>query len=163
MIIAGTGHRPDKLGGYLPTIDSWLRAHLINELYAYHPKVEKVISGMALGFDMALAEAALGLNLPLSAYVPFIGQENLWPSSSITRYRDILNKADEVVVVCPGDFAVWKLHERNRRMVKDCDTLIALWNGDKSGGTFNCVQYAMGLNKEVNNCWSRWTLYKNQL
>lgn len=34
-------------------------------------------------------------------------------------------------------------------MVDRCDKLIACYNGDTSGGTYNCVQYAKKKGKEI--------------
>ena len=62
MIIAGTGHRPDKLGGYSDDVLSKLIKLARTTLFDLKPK--KVISGMALGWDMALAYAALALTEP---------------------------------------------------------------------------------------------------
>lgn len=51
MILAFTGHRPDKLGGYSET--NPLRAQITYEIMKqlYELKPTGVISGMALGVD----------------------------------------------------------------------------------------------------------------
>lgn len=79
--IAFTGHRPDKLGGYSPEADRRLVAfarRLVVALQArYAP--ERFISGMALGWDMAVAEACASKGLPFIAAVPlaFLPAESL--------------------------------------------------------------------------------------
>jgi len=81
MILSGTGHRPDKLGGYSDSaFDNLVK---IAEDYLKESKPDKVISGMALGWDQALAEACVNLNIPFIAAVPFKGQESKWYQSSI--------------------------------------------------------------------------------
>ena len=55
-IVAGSGHRPSKLGGYSEQIHEKLVALAIGWLKKNEPSC--VLSGMALGWDTALAEAA---------------------------------------------------------------------------------------------------------
>lgn len=155
MNLAGTGHRPEKLGGYTAAVAERLfdlaRAVLVREAPT------KVISGMALGWDTALALAALDLGIPLLAAVPFAGQERKWPVPSQEIYRAIIARA-EVVVVCEGGYAPWKLQKRNEWMVDNADALIALWDGS-SGGTANCVAYAAPRGIRMVNVWSTWERY----
>ena len=61
----------------------------------------EVISGMALGWDMALAQAAINLGIPFIAAVPFIGQENMWIKKTQEYYKELLSKhADGMARVC---------------------------------------------------------------
>lgn len=152
MIVAATGHRPDKLPdrftGYdrnnplRTTIRQKIRFHL------EHLRATGAISGMALGFDQDFAEVALELEIPLIAHVPFIGQETLWPETSQKYYRDLLAKAAKTVVVCEGGYASWKMLERNKRMVDDCEHLLACFDGSP-GGTAHCVGYARKIGREM--------------
>jgi hypothetical protein len=77
MILAATGHRPDKLGGY----DLSIYRKLVGLAYSYLRKQtpDVVISGMALGWDQAVAEAAVKASTPFIAAIPFRGQESKWP------------------------------------------------------------------------------------
>lgn len=142
MILFGTGHRPDKLGGWDERNSSLalaVKAAVEKKLLELHP--ELVISGMALGFDMWLAEACIKLSIPFDAYVPFEGQDSVWPMFSRTRYKSILYEARRTVVVSSGGYAAWKMQTRNQRMVDDADQGLACYDGTK-GGTRNCVTYA---------------------
>lgn len=153
MILAGTGHRPDKLGGY-DTHASMRVADLATRILDhYEPTV--VISGMAQGWDMALAQAAYGRKIPFRAYIPFEGQELVWPSATRLYYRALLERADVVKVCSPGGFTRKAMQVRNECMVNDCDLLIALWNGS-AGGTANCLQYASFTNTPFVNVWSNY-------
>jgi len=155
MIIAGTGHRPDKLGGYSLATDQRLRRVALAALAPLHPT--HVISGMALGWDMALAEAAVELGVPFTAAVPFRGQERAWPVASQHRYHDLLGRAKSVVYVSQPPYSAWKMMRRNAYMVDHCDLLLALWNGEDDGGTANCVKYArLVKHKPIQNVWDRW-------
>lgn len=111
---------------------------------------------MALGWDQALARAAINLGIPFDAYVPFAGQEWRWPAAAQYQYRQLLMFADRVIVCDQGPYAVYKMQRRNERMVDACDLVLALWNGAE-GGTANCVRYALDMAKKpVENCWAEW-------
>ena len=149
MIVAGTGHRPNKLGGY----GHAARAKLVNVATAWllEQKPDKVISGGALGWDQALAEAAIDLDIPLVMALPFEGFECKWPRESQEFLHSLMNPA-EVVFVCEPGYAPWKMQERNKWMVDNSDTVLALWNGT-DGGTANCVKYATKVGKPIINLW----------
>ena len=38
-------------------------------------------------------------------------------------------------------------------MVDNSDKVIAYFNGEKKGGTYNCIKYAESLNKEIINLY----------
>ncbi len=158
----GTGHRPPKLGVYPATasagayseeIRESLVLYLMEILPFYH--AAKLILGMALGFDQAMAVAACRLGIPWIAAVPFNGQEKYWPEPSRIFYRELLSKALEVVIVSEGDYSLAKMQIRNEWQVDHSDAVIALWNGSK-GGTANCLVYAGTMKKEVFNIWPGW-------
>lgn len=152
MIIAGTGHRPDKLGGY--NNEAFLHLVKICEDYLRVENPDLVISGVALGFDMALFQAALNLDISVRAAVPFKGQEVKWSDKSQTYYHNLLRKASEIVYVCDPGYASWKMQKRNEYMTNECSKLVACWDGSE-GGTGNCVAYALSKSKPVDN------IYKN--
>jgi uncharacterized phage-like protein YoqJ len=55
--------------------------------------------------------------------------------------------------VSPPNFAVYKMQVRNEWMVNHANILLALWDGS-TGGTYNCIQYAMKKNHiEIINLW----------
>jgi len=155
-IVAATGHRPDKLGGYshenLIKLVKFAKKHLDG--------VDKVISGMALGWDTAMAMAAMEQNIPFIAAIPFLGQERMWPSESKIRYQYLLKHAEDVVYVCDPGYAPWKMQVRNKWMVDHSDLVLALWNGTE-GGTANCIEYAQSQNKPINNLWSQFEAPSN--
>jgi uncharacterized phage-like protein YoqJ len=155
MILAGTGHRPDKVGGYGADIAQ--RMVKIARGYLTELKPDVVISGMAIGWDQALAWAAIHEKIEWWAYVPFKGQEKMWPPESKMLYHALLTQADSVNIVCPDGYAPWKMQQRNEAMVDACDKVLALWNGGP-GGTANCIAYADHVGKPYINAWDRWRL-----
>lgn len=133
MIVAGTGHREIALPP----------ARLVNSICERLHQIgaKSVISGMALGWDMALAEAALILELPLTAAVPFPAQPDLWPDPEKRRYEGIIARAEKVVVL--SEFTALSAYERrNRWMIDNADLVLAYWDGSLNGGTANAIRYA---------------------
>ena len=79
-ILAGTGHRPSKLGqefDLVGPISTLLRKQLHQLFDLLQPK--QVISGMALGFDQLLAICAIEKQISVLAAIPIEGQEKVWP------------------------------------------------------------------------------------
>lgn len=151
MIFAGTGHRPPKIGGYdkFPVVVNFA----VMVLTKLRP--DEVISGMALGWDMALAQAAIQLSIPFTAALPFIGQGLRWPEHSQVQYERILGHAKDTIVCSQGGYSPDKMQVRNEWMVDHSSHVLALWNGS-SGGTFNCIKYANSVDKMVMNVWKPW-------
>jgi uncharacterized phage-like protein YoqJ len=155
-IIAATGHRPSKLPtGYNPKpliklAGQWLDVNA----------PDLIISGMALGWDQAVALAAIERSILVHAYVPFVGQADKWPAQSHATYQRILQACDEVKVICPGGYLPEKMQKRNEAMVDACDRLLALWDGT-SGGTGNCITYAEIMGVPYENLWTPY-LAENQ-
>jgi uncharacterized phage-like protein YoqJ len=148
MIISGTGHRLDKLGGfYIPnSIFNYVCKSTEKILIKENPS--KIISGMAIGYDTWLAQIAYKLGIPFIAAVPFVGQESRWPESSKELYRKLLSLACDVVIVSDGSYSPEKMQIRNEYMVNHSDKVLACWNGSV-GGTGNCVRYATSIGKEI--------------
>jgi len=169
MILSGTGHRPNKLVAHgkqaYPNPNTYgfgyAYSRLIDLAYAYLLKLKpaKVVSGMALGWDLALAQAALYAEIPYIAAVPFRGQESQWPESSQKYYRAVLSMAESIEYISPGEYSAWKMQSRNKWMVDHSDTVLALWNGTP-GGTANCIKYAEETKIHIINAWDSWDNHK---
>ncbi len=141
MIVAATGHRPDKIGGYdyYHPQRQWIREQIRRALVDL--SADKTISGMALGVDQDFAQVSLDLAIPFIAALPFIDQESRWPKTSQDYWWWLLERSDDIVVVSPGPYSAPKMQIRNEWMVDHCDRLVAIWDGT-DGGTGNCVKYA---------------------
>lgn len=154
MIIAATGHRPDKLGGYRQKTIVSLASFATVYLEAEQP--DEVIVGMADGWDMAVATACFIVGVPFIAAVPFEGQEKRWSEVSQYRYRSIIAEAQRVEIIC--DYPSTRAFQiRNEWMVDRAGKVAALWDGSW-GGTFNCVRYAEKKGVPVDNLWNAWDL-----
>ena len=143
--IAGTGHRPSKCG---KSYEEYFNGELENQKnmcisYIAEKKMSniKIISGMAQGWDTALALAAIELDLPLIAAIPCVNQSSRWTEKSKEIYDFIVNEADEKYVLADR-YSVLCMMNRNAWMVDRCDEVLAYWDGKNKGGTYNCVTYA---------------------
>lgn len=159
-IICGTGHRPNDLPpeyGYGYDSSGWQAIITRVKRIIIKNNVEVVITGMALGFDTALALAVLELKdegnpVELWAYVPCKNQEKMWIKESQELYQSILQRCDKIKIISEVYTRECML-ERNKRMVDDSGAVIALYNGKAHGGTYHCVNYANKKNRKVLNLW----------
>ncbi len=153
MIVSGTGHRSDKF--FLPGISGyaddnplrlWIKQQATQYLLQVRPLY--VISGMAIGFDQDLAEVCVELGQPFIAAVPFLGQERSWPWQAQQRYKTLIAKAYEVVVVWEGGYSRDAMTARNHWMVDHSNVLLAAFDGTP-GGTANTVNYANRVQRDI--------------
>lgn len=161
LIIAVTGHRGDKLGGWDngSRVNQAIQKRLENYLSRIaheNPNREVVaVTGMALGADTLWALAAINVrqqypNVKIHAAVPFHGQEKVWPEPSQLIYNDILRQVDSIHYVVESNGkkltkgeAASAMHKRNEYMCNIAETLIAVYDGlSQSGGTYECLKYA---------------------
>ena len=119
----------------------------------------EIISGMAMGWDLAVAEACIDLGVPFIAALPFPGQESLWPASEQERYRAALGRA--AVVQYIGRMPLNALyHRRDRWIVDQSVKLWALCDG-RPGGTFSTVLYAIQAGSKIEDLWDDWMSFRN--
>ncbi|MFL6284597.1 MAG: DNA-processing protein DprA [Pyrinomonadaceae bacterium] len=115
-----------------------------------------VITGMALGYDQALALAALEANMHVVAALPHEGQEKVWRNNAQREYHSILERiresGGEIHTISPGNYNPAKMQARNEWMVDRAGTVLAL-HGGRPGGTANCVDYAREKGREIVNIW----------
>jgi uncharacterized phage-like protein YoqJ len=118
--------------------------------------VDHFISGLAIGVDLLAAESvayvrvfAKGKVVKLTGAMPFPSQPNKWPESTRQHWHNVCQLCNEVVSVSADPYSPQKMQVRNEWMVDLSDYVIAVWNGEKSGGTWNCMSYALGKNKSV--------------
>ena len=146
LVLCGTGHRPKdcvvgKLAAYSKAQELALFHTAKDALASIQDTLEYVISGGAQGWDKAVAQAAYSLGIPYHVYIPFRGQERMWPAAAQASYTKMLSLAQEVVV-CGNQPLLAFMQIRNEAMVDASDIVLALHNGKHSGGTWNCLLYA---------------------
>jgi len=162
--VCGTGHRElDEKQYNDPTrweddIWTWVRKELRRVLVKIRNlhHTENVISGMALGLDLELFEAAEEVGgLAVHACVPFKQQCKPWPKDAQARWHAAVVRAATVQYV--GDLdgvpakdrsaaAIRLLFGRNDTMLVAADAVIALYDPGRShnSGTHDTVEKARG-------------------
>ena len=98
-----TGHRPEKCKGTEADIRKQLNEEIrkaINDGFSFF------ITGMAPGVDTWAAEEVLKIKaemtgIELICAVPFEGVEKNRTPELQNRFREILNKADNITYICP--------------------------------------------------------------
>ncbi len=146
--VAFTGHRPQALGGFSrnQAMNAWVIQSLgttIDLLIGAGYKT--FITGGALGVDTWAAIEVLNrrhLGAKLIIAIPCDNQDSPWSEEDRKVYARTLGDADAVYQVIPGEYAGWKMQRRNEWMVNNANRIVAVWNGDNHGGTYNCVIYA---------------------
>ncbi len=142
-----TGHRDLD-----PADQLWVRAELdrvLAKLRTAHG-TRVLIDGMAIGADILAAEAALDADIRLWGYLPFPDQAARFPSEWAQRHELARARARRVVVLGDTPAAagplgryVSLLHDRNRLIVRDADTMIAVHDRSKTtGGTVATIGHA---------------------
>jgi uncharacterized phage-like protein YoqJ len=143
LSVALTGHRPERLGyakDTYATID-WERMIDWLKLKIKENAITDVYCGMANGCDIAYGIAALGLKeercpvklhciLPCKNY----NSSNVW-------YGKLKKIADEWIELS-DDFYKGCDDARDQYMVDHSNKLIAVWDGNKSGGVWSTIRKA---------------------
>lgn len=149
-VVAFTGHRPDRIGGYdennPKARDVKARLRKAVDYCIAHGKKVFVVGG-AIGVDMWAGELIAELkkadpSIRLVIAEPFAGHDAKWKDEHKVRYAALKSVADKVVVVHSGGYDAWKMNKRNEYMIDRASTLVAVFDGDKYGGTYNALSYA---------------------
>lgn len=163
MNIGFTGHRPNRLGGFNDQARQRLYKFVSNQMLRIEDE-HTVYHGCALGFDMAVATAALDQGHRVVSCIPFLGFNARWPLSSVLELDTILNRSNEVIIVVSEqewakEHAPIALNQRNNFIVDNTSQLYAMACGAPSG-TQNCVDYAERKNKPVKHLWRDWLKFQ---
>ncbi len=155
-IVCLSGHRPKSLPwGYnenmycCKVFKEDLEKIFINAIeYGIHT----FLTGMAEGFDMIATEILIKLkekykHIRIIAVIPCKNQEAKWRFSQQIRYRRILRKCDNKIVLL-NQYEKDCMIEGNKYMILRSEFCIACWNGNPSG-TGKAVQFAMENKKRV--------------
>ena len=154
---AFTGHRPQKLPWRYDESDVGcvrLKAILAEKIAELADTgTTTFLSGMAEGTDTWAALAVLALReknpaLKLHCVLPCKGQADRWTASARELYYQILDRADDVIYVSE-DYYKGCMLERNRYLVDHAAKLLAVYNGERRGGTAMTVRYARKMRREV--------------
>lgn len=165
-----TGHRHDKLpaetqtalsreiGRVFDVVERGAEAIRLQyaDAYANEPSVVRLVSAIAEGADRFAAEVALERGHQLACVLPFMREEyarDFQSPDSIQEYQSLLKRASTVLELDgPGGKRGEAYHDAGRLIVRHCDVLIAVWDGQPAegqGGTAEIVAYARDLEMPV--------------
>lgn len=139
MLVGITGHRPERLGPNWPVVERWIAGKL--EEYKARGERVSLITGMARGVDQIAATTAIDEGVGVRCYFPFPRkfsnlEDYVILNAEVTRFEQNAYTPDVYL-------------RRDRRIVDDCDVLLVVWDGVKSGGTYYTYKYALEKGKKV--------------
>jgi hypothetical protein len=146
--IGWTGQRPDLFadaGAARATVQS-----VAQRLSAAHGPVDlQFVAGGQRGVDTWAAEAAIDLGIAFEMILPLARAAFAadWSAADRDRLMHLLSLAACVEVVGGETDAAYT--ERNRRVARVADRLVAVWTGVGAGGTAETIHLARGLGKPV--------------
>lgn len=135
-LVLVTGLRPEQLGGYdANRLGDGVRSKLADTLAAM-VTVDgplSVVSGMGLGAEQLGAEAALGLDLPLVAVLPYPEADSAWPGEARARFKGIVEAAAVTVtldrkVPATRQLAGAALGRRDAWLANQVDEAVVVWD-----------------------------------
>jgi len=111
------------------------------------------LSGMAEGVDVWTAQIVLNLRMRnpairLHCILPCKGQADKWKAPSRELYFSILEQADSIVYV-QREYCKDCMLERDRFLVAHAQCLLAVYNGERRGGTAATIHYARKAGREI--------------
>ncbi len=155
MIYGVTGHRRvDQKAGELDRFARLSVARMICE------GATGCITGFALGWDLAVAQACDDLRFPFIAAIPFWGQTRGWTEDQKAPYYRLLDKAARIEVISKTQDTSNYL-KRDRWIVDNCVELWALRSGRPSGTETTCL-YAWSLERKIVNVWPDWIDFRSE-
>lgn len=121
----------------------------------------EIITGFALGWDIAVARACLDECIPYIAAVPFPTQALHYETKDKVEYHFLLQRASTVHII--DRFADYKsFKKRNRWIVDSSHELWALKSPVRHGGTGHCVLYAGEVKRKVVPLWDDWIRFRER-
>lgn len=154
---AFTGHRPQKLpwrGDEAAPGCVALKETLAAQIDALaRDGYTEFLTGMAQGVDLWAAQLVLALRetnpaLRLHCILPCAEQSARWSAASRKQYRAVLEQADSIIFVNRANRKDCML-ERDRFLVSYASVVLAVYNGEKRGGTAATLRYARRLGREL--------------
>ena len=161
-VAAFTGHRKQRLmqeNKDYRNFSGQIRGKVITMIKnLYEEGFREFYSGMAEGFDMIAAEAVLQLkeqyeDMTLAAAIPFRAQAEWFDPQDQLLYRELLKKADRVVMLSEKYYRGCYLR-RDTYMVSRASMVIAYWDNVCNGGTYHTVKKAVETGREVINLFT---------
>lgn len=135
MKVGITGHRPERIPNP-EGIKGLISAAML------HHRTSLFYQGMAAGVDLWSAKEAWKLKIPYVCVRPWAGHKPRIDDE--IEYQKVLKHSTGVVDVSGFKeyTGPWLYSKRNEYIVDAVDAMIAVWDGEPYGGTYNCIKYA---------------------
>lgn len=159
LTCAFSGHRPEKLPWGADETDPRcvaLKIRMEQELRKLcEAGVRSYICGMARGTDQYFLEILCRLReeypLKVTAAIPCLGQQKLWPREEQRKYLVALGKCDETRIL-EDAYSEGCMLRRNRYMVEHAQILMTVYDGS-GGGTGATAAYARARGVKIISLW----------
>ena len=161
MICCITGHRPLKFPfDYTDKSSREFLAYQERLLFEIERLIDEgyrhFISGMAQGVDLDFAEAVILLRekhklqnqICLELAIPCANQTRNWKDCYLKQYAYVWANSEYQTQISQN-YERGCMQRRNQYMVDRSDLVLAVWNGEEQGGTWNTVQYAKRKEKQI--------------
>lgn len=135
MILAITGHRPQRLKGQERLIKKWAVEQLI------HLQPSMIYDGMAQGADQIVAIAAKELGIPIVCCYAF-------PKRNYSPIEEWIIENNQIIFVS-SQYSKKAYWIRDKFMVDAANKILCVWDGVGCGGTFLTRNYALQQKKEI--------------
>ena len=118
-----------------------------------------VITGMARGWDLAVAQACVDLRVPFWAAVPFWRQAEHWKAVDKALWHALIVKCQhcEVGSTLAINESYWN---RNRWIVDQSEQLWSFYDGRVPSGNRHCTLYAEQAGRKVVPLWQDWLEFR---
>jgi uncharacterized phage-like protein YoqJ len=146
LILGVTGHRE------LQHPEEEIKKVFKEKLLELKPSL--VNTGMALGFDMLVAECCVEAGIPFRAVLAFPAMHERWRALEQERFNNLIKQAKEVVSISPKFLNKYVYLKRDKWVVENSDEIVSYLDPKSvAGGTFFTVSYAkqQSNNKKVTN------------
>jgi len=121
---------------------------------------DRIVTGMAIGWDLAVAQACHELGIPYTAAVPFIDQPSEWTLRDRKHWTWLMNQADRVIYVST-EHERDAYEKRNLWIVDNSGAMsILLEPGRERSGTGRCALYADRRGRIITPLWDRWKRFQ---
>lgn len=136
-----TGHRPQRLKKLttVSKLTDWLDLQFYEHMDADQDFI--LITGMAQGTDQIAAHEALLFEGRIWCYYPY--------RRKLHEVEDYLESKADKVMYEQEEYSPECYIKRDRRIVDDCDVLLAVWDGKENGGTWQTIKYAREKGKQI--------------
>lgn len=144
-VAAIAGHRPEKIED-----PEWVGDALGETFRTFG--LDRIIQGFASGVDLWSAVVANNNNINVTGARPWAGHKPRKADEGL--YAWVERICDKIVDVDPSPTypGIWVYQKRNKWMIDNSDFLISVWDGDEKGGTWNAIEYAYKIGRDIYNC-----------